>query len=217
MLIQWCIQCKSVPFWMSEGFHSHVGANLAGSAGTCWRCQGLAGVIDALWWCPTITVEMTAAACVMPDRKEHLPTMARFHRRSCFPNTANCGQGKKKTESERWELQRTSCKTCQRGKHVNMQQCCAAMLCRSEWCKVICWGEGLGCGGAAACLCDSCYYISQWHQWTWTVGTMWENETLLYSLKCCTPNFKDKFKTWYSLFISQKWKKNIVSGQFHPL
>lgn len=37
---------------------------------------------------------MTAAACVMPDRRERLPTMARFHRRSCFPNAANCGQGK---------------------------------------------------------------------------------------------------------------------------
>lgn len=123
---------------MSEGFHSHVGANLAGSAGTCWRCQGLAGVIDALWWCPTITVEMTAAACVMPDRKEHLPTMARFHRRSCFPN----GQGRKNQKikrSEEEELRRTSC---QRGKRQHAESC-AAMPC-----KMVCWG--VGCSSSVA-------------------------------------------------------------------
>lgn len=120
MLIQWCIQCKSVPFWMSEGFHSRVGANLAGSAGTCWLCQGLAGVIDALWWCPTITVEMTAAACVMPDRKELLPTMARFHRRSCFPNAADCGQGKKKHKERNRSCGEHHVKHANVEKHVNM-------------------------------------------------------------------------------------------------
>lgn len=42
-------------------------------------CQDLAGFIDALWWCSTITVEMAAPARVMPERKVHLWTMA-FHR-----------------------------------------------------------------------------------------------------------------------------------------
>lgn len=124
MLIQWCIQCKSVPFWMSEGFHSRAGANLAGSGGTCWRCQGLAGVIDALWWCPTITLEMTAAACVTPDRKEHLPTMARFHRPSCLFFFVRMQLTAAKEKRNR------SC-----GKTCLCAQCRAAMPCRFRWCK----------------------------------------------------------------------------------
>lgn len=181
MLIQWCIQCKSVPFWMSEGFHSHVCANLAGSAGTCWRCQGLAGVIDALWWCPTITVEMTAAACVMPDRKEHLPTMARFHRRSCFTNAANCGQGEKKNKERN-----RSCSE-HHVKHVNVENMSTCRMLCSDAVQVEVMQSDLlrrrFVWGAAACRCNSCYYISQWHQWTWTVGTFCK---MKHFLKCCT-------------------------------
>lgn len=54
-------------------------------------CQDLAGFIDALWWCSTITVEMAAPARVVPERKVHLWTMACFHRRASPQNAADEG------------------------------------------------------------------------------------------------------------------------------
>lgn len=174
MLIQWCIQCKSMPFWMSEGFHSHVGANLAGNAGTCWPCQDLAGVIDALWWCPTITVEMTAAACVMPDRKEHLPTMARFYRRFCLPNAANSGQGKGKKKKQKTKRRRDGRCGEHHGKHVNMQD--AVRRCRAglSELKQSAQETVLGLGG---CILSLRVMLLRWHLWTQTVGTSKKNET----------------------------------------
>lgn len=55
-------------------------------------CQDLAGFIDALWWCSTITVEMAAPARVMPERKVHLWTMACFHRGASPQNAADFGK-----------------------------------------------------------------------------------------------------------------------------
>lgn len=82
MLIQWCIQCKSVPFWMSEGFReprSVPKPRLAVAAPVGW-CQGLAGVIGALsLMAPDNRCGKWLRRFASCQReKEHLSTMARF-------------------------------------------------------------------------------------------------------------------------------------------
>lgn len=128
MLIPWCIHCKSVPFWMSEGFREASSVpklRLAVTAPVGW-CQGLAGVISTLsdgarqspW-------KMTAAVCLMPERKRAFVDNGSFafHRRSAT-ESGRGGGGEIKT-CKRHQMWHRICKTCEHA------WCFAAVLWKS--------------------------------------------------------------------------------------
>lgn len=125
-----------MPFWMSEGFFFFVflcvffpavsmPTSLA-EAAPVGLCQDLAGFIDALWWLLHAHAWKRAApACVTPERKVHLWTMACFHHSASPQIAADDGSAYRAAASARLSRQTAvhNCTECVKEALIPEQSC----------------------------------------------------------------------------------------------